>query len=172
MKTKKFITLLTLWGCLAFSTTFAAGYPEYLNDNPSYPLLYAHMDYATYLDADSVVLEYQSNLGTVWAQYEVGAGFHYDSATGNEILKSVEPPRVCWFYYPAEFDPYSEESLVTINGRDISLPPSRNETAYISYDSGEHWTAFNINDVTGVNCSKHAGFWKGLEIIKNKYPTI
>ena len=78
MKTKKFITLLTLWGCLAFSTTFAAGYPEYLNDNPSYPLLYAHMDYATYLDADSVVLEYQSNLGTVWAQYEVGAGFHYD----------------------------------------------------------------------------------------------
>lgn len=48
MKTKKFITLLTLWGCLAFSTTFAAGYPEYLNDNPSYPLLYAHMDYATY----------------------------------------------------------------------------------------------------------------------------
>lgn len=103
MKTKKFITLLTLWGCLAFSTTFAAGYPEYLNDNPSYPLLYAHMDYATYLDADSVVLEYQSNLGTVWAQYEVGAGFHCDPATGNEILQSVGTPRVCWFYYPAEF---------------------------------------------------------------------
>ena len=44
------------------------------------------MDYATYLDADSVVLEYQSfDLGIVWAQYEVGAGFHYDAATETEM---------------------------------------------------------------------------------------
>lgn len=174
MKAKKIITILTLWASLSFSTAFAIGYPQYLNDNPSYPLLYAHMDYATYLDADSVVLEYQSyDLGIVWAQCEVGAGFHYDAATETEILQSIEEPRVIWFYYPNASDSYSDhESLVNINGQEISLPPAIKEIAYISYDSGAHWTSFDINDVTGVNYSRYAGFWKGLEIIKNKYQTI
>ena len=169
MKTKKIIAVLTLWASLSFSAALAIGYPQYLNDNPSYPLLYAHMDYATYLDANSVVLEHQSeDIGIVWAQYEVGAGFHYDSETSNEILKSIEEPRVFWFYFPAESNSHSE-SLVNINGRNISLPPAIKEIAYISYDSGAHWTPFKINDVTGVNYSKYAGFWKGLEIIQNKY---
>lgn len=82
---KKVWTTLILGAMLSASSVMAANYPQYLYGNPSYPILYGHMDYAMYLDTSSVVVKYISeNGGVVWAQSEVGVSFSYDASTENE----------------------------------------------------------------------------------------
>ncbi len=82
---KKVWTTLILGAVLSASSVMAANYPQYLYGNTSYPILYGHMDYATYLDTSSVVIKYISEHGgVVWAQSEVGVSFYYDASTGND----------------------------------------------------------------------------------------
>lgn len=167
MNIKRIFLASIIVAAASFPTTFAAHYPHYLYDNPSYPMVDAHMDTATYLDDDSVVLKYKSDHGVIWAQYQIFAKFDYDYSTGNENLRNVDKPKLLWFYMPA--DPNNHcHSLVNIDGRSYILPPFIENIAYVSYDSGAHWDPFYTNDTTGCNYTLYKGFWMGINIVESK----
>ena len=165
---KKVWTTLILGAVLSASSVMAANYPQYLYGNTSYPILYGHMDYATYLDTSSVVIKYISEHGgVVWAQSEVGVSFYYDASTGNENVKKVKMPKVIWFYIPEMKDGHGMHG-VDIDDKKVVLPPFIKDIAYVSYNAGNSWTPFYMHDNSGYNSPTYQGLWKGMDIVQKK----
>lgn len=157
---KKLILTLTTLFMLSISTVFA-DYPTCLYGNPNYPIIYAHMSAASYLDKSSVTVKLNSyNDGLLFAQNHIYATFDRDVVN----LKEVKPAKTVWFFKPWNSSKQGV-SARNIDGRTIQLPPFTNtDVAYVSYDNANSWTPFYISNTAGYNMSTRNAFLLGYQV--------
>ena len=131
------------------TSAFAAIYPQHLLDNPSYQLIYANHDTATYVDLSSVIIKLDADGDLVIAVNEVTASFLYDPVTSFENFKSISSPKTIWKNKTYSIN-QTYTTSTTIDNREIILPPYIGEEfAYYSFDFGSSWMPFNNTDHTG-----------------------
>lgn len=151
--------LLTLLLVLAFSSTHAE-YQRFLDNNPNWPLIYGHMDSASYLDASSVVVKYYDNKGIVIA---VNVMFGV-----NKNTTKYERLATKWIYV---FNPSIKSwyRSVNIDNRIITLPPSAYpQSAYLSHDNGETWKLIDLTNTSGYNLGAKLMIEEAVEALINK----
>lgn len=164
---KKILLVITLL-ILSISTVMAANYPRDLYGDSNYPLIYAHMNGASYLDKRSVVLKQQNERNIIFAQNIVYASFKNDMESFNESLVSVSPAHTMWFYKPLDKNQLGMISM-NIDGRHVLLPPYMgDDVAYVSSDNAEHWTPFYISVTFGYNMGVRNSFLLGYQIATGK----
>lgn len=154
---KKLLGLVFLF--LSLSGVIYADYPDYLYDNLSYRIIYAHMGGASYLDTTSVVLKKIDHDGIIFAQNQIGVEFNRDITE----IKEVRAPHTVWFYKP--WNP-QKMGMTTINidGHEMILPPYvGSDVAYVSYDNGNNWRPFYISNTYGYNMSTRMAFLLGYQ---------
>lgn len=134
----KRIGMLIVILILLCGTCFAEGeYPDYLNGDINYPLVYGHMGMGFYLDKSSITIkENNKKTGSVIFAENI-VQFNIDK---NEFGKTY----TIWFNEPVDRKEFN--------------------VAYVSND-GENWRKFYVNDTHGYNMSTRNSFllgWKSI----------
>lgn len=147
MKNKS-IFILILLVCIS-SSAFAAIYPPYLFDNPSYQMIHARQDKAYYMDSSSIVVKTNTTEELLIAVNEVSASFDYDRLTDIESFKAINQVGTVWYYKSLD-ENKTYMTHAVIGGNDILLPPYIGEEyVYYSTDNGHSWMPFDITVNSG-----------------------
>ena len=136
-------------------------YPQKLYGDDRYPLLYAHMGMARYLDLDSFAVRHWDSDALIFSETTLTVAFDRQY----RISKAPSPAEV-WYFLP--LDPTVHCCTgVSIDGREVILPPYVGEDiAFSSYDAGKSWMPFYISDTHGYNLSTRTAFLHGLTLAK------
>lgn len=151
--------LLTLLLILVFSSANAE-YQRFLDNNPNWPLIYGHMDSASYLDASSVVVKYYDDKGIVMA-VNVMFGVNKNTTKYQKLATK-------WIYV---FNPSVKSwyRTVSIDNRIITLPPSAQpQSAYLSHDNGTTWKLIDLTNTAGYNLGAKLMIEESVEALMNK----
>lgn len=155
---KKICCMILLFGSLMGIAH--ADYQNYLYDNANYPIIYAHMGGANYLDTSSVTLKKSDADSIIFAQNQILAEYNRDITE----IKEVRAARTVWFYQPRN-PSIQATTTVVIDGKTITLPPYVDaDVAYVSYDNAQSWTPFNVSDTYGYNLAARNAFLLGYQI--------
>lgn len=112
-------------------------YPDYLNDDVNYPLVYGHMGIGFYLDESSIIVKEKNRKNGFVIFAENIISFNVDE---NKIEKTY----TVWFNEPAKREAFN--------------------VAYVS-NNGDSWKMFYIDDTHGYNMSTRNSFLLGWKTI-------
>lgn len=159
MKKSILFTLLGMF--LLILPADAAHYPADLGIKNT-PLIYAHMDHATYLAADFVTfLPIDEEYGLLWVQREIPVDFTYIPETGEEKIGSFGKDVIRFYFVP--LPAVKEPLIINIGPSTMTLPPYADaDHVYTSTDGGTTWRRFDIMDTHGYNMALYQGFRMGL----------
>ena len=139
MSIRKIMSMLCMLSVLliSFATQVEANYPEYLNRDRNYPLVWGHMDTGWFLDKTSIKCEkYEPPCYTLSADVLI-----VDKANqGNTSVSKIMPMR--WFYNYSDVAMYIDRNYGTNNWRYLK-PTGSNAESGLSMYAGE--AVFYVN---------------------------
>lgn len=130
----KKIILSTFFSLFVLSVNAGGIYPDYLYDNPNYPIVTGRMGSAVYIDKTSAtkVLTTESDiiLAATFVRYNVDK-----SEQGNPYTV---------FFYQTINPRQRDYKKMHINGYTMTLPPYEKGVYYTSFDYGATWHKFPL----------------------------
>ena len=116
-------------------------YPEYLNNNHNFPIVYAHMGVAYYLDVSSIVVKQRTEDGSLLvAANEIT----YDNEK-QQVVWGQEPQTV-WYYYTSNPNDVGYRFYKDYD-RKVALPVYQGRNiVFDSWNHGFTWHAFDLNN--------------------------
>ncbi len=144
------------------TTSFANLYPDYLYDNPNYPMVYGHMDVGFYIDKKSITLLQNNRQGTIFSENLLYVQCKFNSSEMKEVPQKITKSINYYFYYPTN---PTQLGCVHSSLNNIILPPYLGpDLAYYSKDQGSSWTPFYISNESGYNQPTRNDFLFGFEV--------
>lgn len=160
MAKKLFLMIILLLLPLVSCEAAYHPYPEYLNNNHNFPIVYAHMGVAYYLDVSSIVVKQRTEDGSLLvAANEIT----YDNEK-QQVVWGQEPQTV-WYYYTSNPNDVGYRFYKDYD-RKVALPVYQGRNiVFDSWNHGFTWHAFDLNNPNGYMQRTIRGFKRILEHI-------